>query len=47
MKVTEGGHCSGAEGAFQLNDRDCRRQAKESACGYAQLGSNNSHQAGK
>ena len=31
MLVTEGGHCKGAEGLFQLNDGGCRRQAKESA----------------
>lgn len=26
--MTEGGHCSGAEVVFQLNDRDCRRSLR-------------------
>lgn len=47
IKVTGGGHGNGVEGLFHLNDRGCRTQAKESACGYGQLGSKNSHQAGK
>lgn len=46
MTAPERGHCNGAEGVFQLNDRGCRKQAEESAHGYEQLGPSDSCQTG-